>query len=144
VATVLKDNLEETDLIEVNLQNTEWATYKEYQNAGSMPVFLLGWYPDYLDPDNYTWSFAHSSAADDLGIFYASDEMDALLEAGQTAPELRGDDRLQIYEDIQDLWAVDVPTVPLTQGALLVVAQQGVEGIVLDPNMLFHYFLLSK
>jgi hypothetical protein len=27
---------------------------------------------------------------------------------------------------------------------LLVVAQPGVEGIVLDPNMLFHYFLLSK
>nr|NIV31820.1 peptide ABC transporter substrate-binding protein [Anaerolineae bacterium] len=144
VATVLKDNLEETGLIEVNLQNTEWATYKEYMNAGSMPVFLLGWYPDYLDPDNYTWSFAHSSAADDIGIFYASDEMDALLEAGQTAAELRGDDRLKTYEDVQDLWAEDVPTVPYTQGSLLVVAQQGVEGIVLDPNMLFHYFLLAK
>jgi peptide/nickel transport system substrate-binding protein len=144
VATILKDNLEETGLIEVNLQNTEWATYKEYMNAGSMPVFLLGWYPDYLDPDNYTWSFAHSSASDDIGIFYASDEMDALLEAGQTAAELRGDDRLKTYEDVQDLWAEDVPTIPYTQGSLLVVAQQGVEGIVLDPNMLFHYFLLSK
>jgi len=144
VATVLKDNLEETGMIEVNLQNTEWATYKEYMNAGSMPVFLLGWYPDYLDPDNYTWSWGHSSASDDMGIFYASDEMDALLEAGQTAATLRGDDRLKIYQDAQELWTVDVPTIPLTQGALLVVAQPDVEGIVLDPNMLFHYFLLSK
>jgi peptide/nickel transport system substrate-binding protein len=144
VATVLKDNLEETGLIEVSLQNTEWATYKEYINAGSMPVFLLGWYPDYLDPDNYTWSFAHSEASDDIGIFYASDEMDALLEAGQVAAELRGDDRRQNYEDAQDLWAVDIPTIPLTQGSLLVVAQPGVQGIVLDPNMLFHYFLLAK
>ena len=142
VVTVLKDNLEETGLIEVNLQNTEWATYKEYINAGSMPVFMLGWYPDYLDPDNYTWSFAHSSAADDIGIFYASDEMDALLEGGQTAAELRGADRLKLYEDAQALWAVDVPTIPLTQGALLVVAQPNVQGIVLDPNMLFHYFTL--
>lgn len=144
VATVLKDNLEETGMIEVSLQNTEWATYKEYMNAGSMPVFLLGWYPDYLDPDNYTWSFAHSEASDDMGIFYASDEMDALLEGGQVAAELRGADRLKIYEDAQKLWTVDVPTIPLTQGSLLVVAQPGVEGIVLDPNMLFHYFLLSK
>jgi peptide/nickel transport system substrate-binding protein len=142
VATVLKDNLEETGLIEVNLQNTEWATYKEYINAGSMPVFLLGWYPDYLDPDNYTWSFAHSSAADDIGIFYASDEMDALLEGGQTAAELRGGDRLALYEGAQALWAEDVPTIPLTQGSLLVVAQPNIQGIVLDPNMLFHYFLL--
>jgi peptide/nickel transport system substrate-binding protein len=142
VATVLKDNLEETGLIEVNLQNTEWATYKEYQNAGSMPVFLLGWYPDYLDPDNYTWSWGHSDAADDMGIFYASDEMDALLEAGQTAAELRGDDRLAIYEEAQELWTVDVPTIPLTQGTLLVVAQPNIRGILLDPNMLFHYFTL--
>jgi peptide/nickel transport system substrate-binding protein len=142
VATVLKDNLEETGLVEVNLQNTEWATYKEYINAGSMPVFLLGWYPDYLDPDNYTWSWGHSDASDDMGIFYASDEMDALLEGGQTAAELRGADRLAIYEEAQALWTVDVPTIPLTQGALLVVAQPGIEGIVLDPNMLFHYFEL--
>jgi peptide/nickel transport system substrate-binding protein len=144
VATVLKDNLEETGMIVVTLQNTEWATYKEYTNAGSMPVFLLGWYPDYLDPDNYTWSWGHSDAADDMGIFYANDEMDALLEAGQTAATLRGDDRLKIYEDAQKLWVEDPPTIPLTQGALLVVAQPDVTGIVLDPNMLFHYFLLAK
>jgi peptide/nickel transport system substrate-binding protein len=142
VATVIKDNLEETGMIQVNLQNTEWATYKEYQNAGSMPVFLLGWYPDYLDPDNYTWSWGHSSASDDMGIFYSSPEMDSLLEAGQVAKELRGDDRKKIYEDAQKLWTVDVPTIPLTQGSLLVVAQPNVQGIVLDPNMLFHYFTL--
>jgi peptide/nickel transport system substrate-binding protein len=144
LATVLKDNLEETGMIEVSLQNTEWATYKENQNAGSMPVFLLGWYPDYLDPDNYTWSWGHSDASDDMGIFYASDEMDTLLEAGQVAAELRGDDRLALYEEAQELWTVEVPTIPLTQGSLLVVSQPGVEGVVLDPNMLFHYFLLSK
>ena len=144
VATILKDNLEETGMIQVNLQNTEWATYKEYQNAGSMPVFLLGWYPDYLDPDNYTWSWGHTDASDDMGIFYSSAEMDALLEAGQVAAELRGADRLKIYEDAQDLWVTEVPTIPLTQGSLLVVAQPGIQGILLDPNMLFHYFTLYR
>ncbi len=68
--------------------------------------------------------------------------MDALLEAGQTAAELRGPDRREIYEDAQELWAEDVPTIPLTQGYLLVVAQPGIKGILLDPNMLFHYFAL--
>jgi peptide/nickel transport system substrate-binding protein len=144
VATILKDNLEETGMIEVNLQNTEWATYKEYQNAGSMPVFLLGWYPDYLDPDNYTWSWGHSSASDDMGIFYANDEMDALLEDGQVATPVDSDARKAIYEAAQKLWVEDPPTIPFSQGSLLVVAQPGIEGIVLDPNMLFHYFLLSK
>jgi peptide/nickel transport system substrate-binding protein len=144
VATILKDNLEETGLIEVNLQNTEWATYKEYQNAGSMPVFLLGWYPDYLDPDNYTWSWGHSSAADDMGIFYSNPDMDVLLEDGQVAVPVDSDERKAIYEEAQTLWVADPPTIPLTQGSLLVVAQPGVEGVVLDPLMQMHFFLLSK
>jgi peptide/nickel transport system substrate-binding protein len=144
VATVLKDNLEETGLIEVNLQNTEWATYKEYQNAGSMPVFLLGWYPDYLDPDNYTWSWGHTSASDDMGIFYSNPDMDALLEAGQVATPVDSDERKAIYEEAQELWAVDPPTIPLTQGSLFIVAQPGITGIVLDPNMQNHYFLYER
>jgi peptide/nickel transport system substrate-binding protein len=144
VATILKDNLEETGLIEVNLQNTEWATYKEYQNAGSMPVFLLGWYPDYLDPDNYTWSWGHSSASDDMGIFYSNPEMDALLEEAQVMVPVDSDERKAVYEEAQTLWVQDPPTIPLTQGSLLVVAQPGVEGIVLDPLMQMHFFLLYK
>jgi peptide/nickel transport system substrate-binding protein len=109
-----------------------------------MPVFLLGWYPDYLDPDNYTWSWGHSSASDDMGIFYSNPEMDALLEEAQVMVPVDSDERRAVYEDAQELWVVDPPTIPLTQGSLLVVAQPGISGIVLDPNMLFHYFLLEK
>ena len=144
VATILKDNLEETGLIEITLQNTEWATYKENMRNGSMPVFMLGWYPDYLDPDNYTWSFAQTDASDDQGIFYSNPDMDALLVAGQQAPDLRSADRLKIYEDVQKLWVTEAPTIPLTQGSLLVVAQPNVKGVVLDPNMMYHYFLMYK
>ena len=39
---------------------------------------------------------------------------------------------------------VDPPTIPLTQGSLLVVAQPGIGGIVLDPNMQNHYFLYER
>jgi len=144
VATILKDNLEESGLIQVTLQNTEWATYKEYMSAGSMPVFMLGWYPDYLDPDNYTWNFAQTDASDDTGIFYSNPDMDALLLAGQTAADLRSAERQKTYEDVQKLWVTEVPTIPLTQGSLLVVAQPGVSGIVMDPNMQYHYFLMYK
>jgi ABC-type transport system substrate-binding protein len=70
--------------------------------------------------------------------------MDALLEAGQVATPVDSDERKAIYEEAQRLWVQDPPTIPLTQGSLLVVAQPGVEGIVLDPNMLMHFFLLYK
>ncbi|RMF27494.1 MAG: hypothetical protein D6759_17605 [Chloroflexi bacterium] len=142
VAAVIKEALEETGMIKVNLQSAEWATYVD--QFGSMGFYLLGWYPDYLDPDNYTTPFADSEASKDIGIFYASDKMDSLLQAEQAATDLRGAEREKIFKDIQELWAEDIPTIPLTQGTLLVVAKKDVKGIVLDPNMLFHYFLVYK
>lgn len=122
----------------------EWATYVEYLGEGTMPLFLLGWYPDYLDPDNYTWSWGHSEASDDIGVFYSNSEMDEILEKGQVATPLRGDERKAIYEDAQKLWAKECPTIPFTQGQLLIVAQKNVSGIKLDPTMFLHYFLLTK
>jgi len=142
VATLLKGDLEETGMIQVSLQSAEWATYTDYFGPGTMPVFLLGWYPDYMDPDNYTWSFAHSEAADDIGIFYASEEMDALLEEAQTESDMAK--RMALYAEIQELWTTEVPTIPFTQGALYAVTQKNVTGVKLDPTMFFHYFLLSK
>jgi len=142
VATVIKTNLEETGMIKVTLQSAEWATFIDNMGPGIMPVFLLGWYPDYLDPDNYTWPFAHSEAADDLGLFYSNPKMDELLEAAQTETDM--DKRMDLYKQIQELWTTECPTIPFTQGSLYVVTQKNVTGVKLAPYMLFPYFLLEK
>jgi peptide/nickel transport system substrate-binding protein len=142
VASAMKQALEETGVIEVNLQSAEWATYTDYFGPGTMPVFLLGWYPDYLDPDNYLWSFAHTDASEDLGIFYSNEEMDSLLVEAQTETDPAV--REELYADIQELWTEEVPTIPFTQGQLLVVTQPEVEGVKLDPTMYMHYFTLTK
>jgi len=142
VAAVIKQALEETGVIQVNLQSAEWATYTDYFGPGTMPVFLLGWYPDYLDPDNYLWSFAHTDASEDLGIFYSNPDMDALLVQAQT--ETDPAKRMELYKQIQELWTTEVPTIPFTQGQLLVVTQKDVSGVTLDPTMFLHYFTLKK
>ncbi|MDH7485660.1 MAG: ABC transporter substrate-binding protein [Anaerolineae bacterium] len=142
VAAMMKQALEETGVIKVNLQSAEWATYTDYFGPGTMPVFLLGWYPDYLDPDNYVWSFAHTDASEDLGIFYSNPDMDALLLQAQTETET--DTRLELYKQIQELWTTEVPTIPFIQGKLLVVTRKNVSGVVLDPTMFLHYFTLTK
>jgi peptide/nickel transport system substrate-binding protein len=143
LATVLKDNLEETGMIEVNLKNLEWATFLEYRDAGSLPAHILGWFPDYPDPDNYTWPWAHSTKSNQK-MFYANDKMDALLEAGQKATDLHSAERKTIYEDIQRLWAEDIVTIPLTQGAQMVVTQPNVRGVEFDQNMRLQLFMLYK
>lgn len=142
VAALIKDQWEKSGVVKVTLQNAEWATYKTYRNKGSMPVFLLGWYPDYLDSDNYTYPFGHTGATDGLGVFYSNPQMDKLLEAAQI--ERDETKRADLYKQIQELWLTENSTTPFAQGALPVAYKDTVKGIVLDPLALFHYFLVSK
>ena len=36
-----------------------------------MPAFLLGWYPDYIDPDDYTAPFARTAGSQGMGIYFS-------------------------------------------------------------------------
>jgi peptide/nickel transport system substrate-binding protein len=141
VAAILKNQLEASGVVEVTLNFLEWAAYRDAGRAGELPVSLLGWYPDYLDPDNYTNVFAHSPASWS-GSNYNNPEMDALLDA--QAGELDEATRIGILEEIQDFWVSESPFVPLGQGKLLIAYADDVSGVVLDPIALLHYFLLEK
>ncbi len=141
VATVLKQQLEASGVVQAELQYLEWAAYRDAGRAGELPFSLLGWYPDYLDPDNYTNVFAHSPAGWS-GSFYDNPEMDALLEA--QAGETVQDARVEILHEIQDLWVTESPFVPLGQGKLFIGYRDGVSGILLDPLAQLHYFLIEK
>jgi peptide/nickel transport system substrate-binding protein len=141
VATVLKQQWEASGVVQVSLQFLEWAAYRDAGRAGELPVSLLGWYPDYLDPDNYTNVFAHSPASWS-GSYYSNAKMDELLEA--QASELDETERIRILEEIQDYWVEQSPFVPLGQGKLFIAYRDGVSGVVLDPIAQLHYFLLEK
>ena len=141
VATVIKQQWEASGVVQANLQFVEWAEYREKGRGGELPVSLLGWYPDYLDSDNYTNVFAHSPAAWS-GSFYSNPEMDALLDAQEAEQDQAT--RIAVLEQIQDFWVEQSPFVPLAQGSLAVAYQDGISNVILDPLGLFHYFLIEK
>jgi peptide/nickel transport system substrate-binding protein len=141
VAAVLAQQWEASGVVQVELQTLEWAAYRDAGRAGELPVQLLGWYPDYMDADNYLTPFAHSPATWS-GSFYDNPEMDALLDA--QAEEVDADARLALLEEIQDYWVTESPYIPLGQGKLFVAYREGVTGVVVDPLALFHYFLVAK
>src|SRR5207247_5219782 len=58
VAQVIARTLEATGRFTVKISNVEWAEYGQKRKAGEMPVFLMGWFPDYLDEDDYLAPFA--------------------------------------------------------------------------------------
>lgn len=143
VAAIIKESLEETGMMKVTLKSAEWATYAaEYIAAGVMPIFLLGWYPDYIDPDDYTTVFLHSEWSPDMGVFYSNPEMDAALDAASVETDIGK--RTELYEKVQKIMAEDAPVIPFFQGVLNAAIWPNVKGFVLDPTMLLRYYLIYK
>jgi peptide/nickel transport system substrate-binding protein len=144
-AAALEEDLEESEMISVTLRGEEdWYTYLTLMGSGELPAFLLRWWPDYMDPDAYLWYFGHSSQSGGMGIFYDNPTMDARLEDGRETTPWHGVEREGIYEDIQDLWAVEAPTIPLLQGLRWAVVEKRVRGVQPAYFELLPYFTLYQ
>jgi peptide/nickel transport system substrate-binding protein len=52
-ALVYQQDWEDSGVIDVTLEGLDWPSYRLARNEGTMPVFIYGWYPDFIDPDNY-------------------------------------------------------------------------------------------
>ncbi len=138
VAAAIKESWEKTGLIEVDVKSAEWSTYIELTRKQSLPITLYGWYPDYIDPDNFLYPFLHTDSNRWLGKPYSNPYLDAILDLAQIFV------RKELYEAAQRILAEDVPIIPLLQGKLNIVAKPNIKGIVIDPYMLLRYWLLYK
>jgi peptide/nickel transport system substrate-binding protein len=140
-AEVLKAQLEKTPLIKVTLKSAEWATYKTNWKNKVMPAFLLGWYPDYIDPDDYTAAFAQTEGSSGMGINFSDKVWDAEFGKEQTSSDAKI--RAAAFKKVQDMWPVDVPTIPLWQGTLYVFTKPNVGGVKIGPTLIFNYNQLT-
>ena len=114
LAEVLKAQFEKTPLVQVTIKSAEWATYKQQWHDKQMGVFLLGWYPDYVDADNYTAAFAGTAGSIGNGIYFSNPDWDALFKQEQTTTKESA--RKALFEKVQTMWTDEVPTVPPVPG----------------------------
>ena len=143
VATLVKQALEQTGMVSVTLQSQEWLVYRQSFRLGQFSVFLLGWFPDYLDPDDYTYPFLHyaSGGSASFGSWYQNDSVDTLINLQATQP-IASTQRAQTLSQIQDALANDVPYLPLWQTSQQVVYKPSISGVILDQSQFFRYFTL--
>jgi peptide/nickel transport system substrate-binding protein len=141
----IKSQLEEGGLFKVDLQQTEWTQYSKERvvtesSDGSYPVYQLGWFPDYSDPDNYLSPFFRDGNFVNNG--YANKAVNDLIvkQAGQTDASARE----QTLKQIQTLETKDLSTLPLLQGAQVAVTSTKVKGVVLDASFRFRYASVTK
>jgi peptide/nickel transport system substrate-binding protein len=142
---VIERTLEETGLFEVELVSTEWAQFTEEAwpgEDGQYPVFMLGWNPDYIDPDTYVEQFYWSEGF--VGSMYNDAEMDELVLAEQA--ELDDEVRTDLFDQIQRKAADDVVNIPLFQELPYVFARPEISGLedTMDETLIMRYWVVSK
>jgi peptide/nickel transport system substrate-binding protein len=137
MAEVMKAQLEKTPLMKVTIKSAEWATYKQQWSNKQMPVFFLGWYPDYIDPDDYTNVFAGTNGSKGMGIFFSNKAWDDMFSQEQTTT--KDSVRKSVFEKIQKMWTDEVMTVPIYQGNLYVFTKKNVTGVKIGPPLIFNY-----
>ncbi|NLD72806.1 MAG: hypothetical protein GX649_08830, partial [Chloroflexi bacterium] len=141
VMQVLKEQLEATGLITVELQSQNWASYIDAFVAGEMPAFILGWFPDFADPDNWLTPFASCLQSPDNGVNFCDEQMDELLVAAASSSD--PDERAQLYQEIGDLYAEMVPTLPLFWEPEFIIFRDGIEGVDISSTIEFNYNVLT-
>jgi len=141
LATILKSSLEKTNRVQVTLKSDPWAVYRQNWVNQRMPVFLLGWYPDYFDTDDYVSPFLSTAGAASLGSFYTNSEVDALITQEQSTADPAA--RQTLFTQIQDKLADDVPYIPLFSGTAQAAYVSSVQNVYLHP-VSFKWFIITK
>jgi len=100
--------------VEVEIQQVEWATYLQDLDKRKFQAYAgLGWQADYPDPEDFLDILFYSDSDNNHGA-YSNPEVDGLLEKARV-----GDvqDRLNIYENVEEMIVNDAPWVPLWFGS---------------------------
>jgi peptide/nickel transport system substrate-binding protein len=142
-AAIYKSQFEGSGVVSVTLQSADWSSYREHRSEGTMHVYLYGWYPDYIDPDNYAF------------LYYASWLNHHYIERGENYAEMKAaydaarassveSERISLYAQVDDYAVEDCPVVPIWQGAAWAVTKPNVKGVYLDITQTWRIWLLYK
>jgi peptide/nickel transport system substrate-binding protein len=139
---MVKEQLEKSGLFKVELQSTEWVTYSKDRTKDVYPVYQLGWFPDYSDADNYLTPFF--IPGNFLGNHYENPAVTQLISKQLTTQD-KGE-RAKVLGEVQEAVAKDLSTLPLLQGAQLMVAGADVKGVesTLDASFKTRLGVISK
>ncbi|HJM88902.1 MAG TPA: peptide ABC transporter substrate-binding protein [Dehalococcoidia bacterium] len=111
--------------VEVEIRQTDFATFLDDQDAGRLQMFNAGWIMDYPDPEDILdLKFHSASSLNDVG--YANADVDDLLDRGRT--ERDTDLRIGLYQQAERLILDDVAWIPLYFSQSHVVVNAAVTG----------------
>lgn len=148
----VKRQLEDTGLFKVKIKGTAWTTYNAERVKDTYAIYQLGWFPDFVDGDNFLSpfltqdNFVHAHYCDPKATNRPCDT-DKVLPLLATEETKTGADRTAAFAQIQKTLAEGtMPLLPLLSGNQVAVTNGNISGVqdTLDPTYQFRMWLFSK
>jgi len=135
-------------IIDVTLKSAEWASYKKNRDDEIMDAYVYGWYPDYVDPDDYSFLYwakwLHTNYYNSTyNPDYARYQQQVTLY-DQARATTNTTLRTLLYAQIDDIAVEQCSVVPLYVSSAWAVTKPSVYGIFLDITQDMRYWLISK
>ncbi len=150
IADPASTNPSETLVIDV--KSLEWASYLYQVRNKQLPIFWLGWAPDYADPDNYAAPFvkstgtfpsrvglAGSTGVD--GVVWDAATIDDLID--DAAVETNAATRISLYQQVQEAIVAHCAFLWGYQSTSFHVERVEMNGYIFNPMhdpYFYHYF----
>ncbi len=133
LAAVLQQQMREVG-IALDIRTFEFATFFADVTRGAFQLYSLRWIGGNEDPDIFEYVF-HSDKFTPHGAnrgFYSNPKVDALIN--QARSELDQNVRKQLYAQVQQILAEDLPYINLWYYDNVIVHSRRVSGITLNPS----------
>ena len=116
----------------MNVQAVPWPTFLDGIIYQTLPIFCIGWAPDYPDAHNYMFPFMHSAGLFSGWQMYNDPEVDALVSAGIAS--IDPVERQAIYDELSQIYYEDAPSIMLAQATGRRFFRDWVTGFYFNPT----------
>ncbi|MDR1979912.1 MAG: ABC transporter substrate-binding protein [Synergistaceae bacterium] len=136
VAVVLQEQFKASN-VTLNVNRVDQGTYVDMRRAGQVQVPFLTWFKDISDPDNFTYTFYHSTSSQLFSSNWKDAKTDEMLARGRAS---MGAEREKIYLELEK-YLVDEQRIvaPLYNPVFYYLVADGVSGVIYDNSLLRFY-----
>lgn len=135
---ILADNINSLNpKFHVTASPQEWTSYGAQMYARILPMFQVGWFPDFMDAHNFMATWMHEGGYWAYFQSYNNPEATALVEEGisSTDPE----ERQAIYDELAQIHYDDCPGILLVQPIANRYFKDWVQGFYFNPANAANY-----
>jgi oligopeptide transport system substrate-binding protein len=126
--------------VDVQIEQTEAATFFDDLDSGRLQMYVTGWIMDYPDPEDILDIHFYSQSRLN-NTRYSNPDVDALLEQARTEQDV--DRRLSLYQQAEQIVIQEAVWVPLYNGRDHLLVKPYVKGFQSPPMVIPHLRYVS-